>query len=280
MEPTIYIDMVFLVSWGMHGFLLWMAGRIAGFSARKWRLATGGFLSATCYCLWLWVRGTNGGFFLSLFLLGIGLLVSYYPKQGRNWLRLFGGSWAASFLLGGGMQTLFTMTGLQMLMGSGITIQRVYPWWILPWSVFAAYICLKLGANWLQANIVRRKEYCTAAVLWRGKGVEGRMLIDTGNGLKEKGKGVAVVQLSAILPLFTREEQIRILSGDQDWLEGLAYTSLGNPDGRLKGIRAEKLILRFAEESIIHKNIFVGINMEDFTGAYEGLVPPCLLEEE
>ena len=106
------------------------------------------------------------------------------------------------------------------------------------------------------------------------------MLIDTGNGLKEKGKGVAVVQLSAILPLFTREEQIRILSGDQDWLEGLAYTSLGNHDGRLKGIRAEKLILRFAEESIVHKNIIVGINMEDFTGAYEGLVPPCLLEEE
>ena len=60
----------------------------------------------------------------------------------------------------------------------------------------------------------------------------------------------------------------------------MAFTSLGNPDGRLYGIRAEKLILSFGEKQIIHNNIFVGINLDDFTGAYEGLVPPCLVEEE
>ena len=280
MEPTIYIDMVLLTSWGMHSFLLWMAGRIAGFYTGKWRLATGGFLSAVCYCLWLWLRGINGGFFLFLLLLGIGLLTAYYHKQGRNWMRLFIGSFAASFLLGGGMQVLFTMTGLQMLMGNGITIQKVYPWWILPWSVSASYIFLKLSANWLQVNIVRRKEYCTVAVLWRGKGVEGRMLIDTGNGLKEKGRGVAVVQMSAILPLFSEREQVRILSGDMNGLEWVSFASLGNPDGRLWGIPAEKLVLSVGERKIIHENIFLGINMEEFAEAYEGLVPPCLLEEE
>lgn len=119
-----------------------------------------------------------------------------------------------------------------------------------------------------------------AAILWRGRGVEGRMLIDTGNGLRERGRGVAVVESSTLLPLFSKEEQVRILSGDMTGMEWLAFTSLGNPDGRLWGIRAEKLILSFGEERIVHKNIFIGINREEFTGAYEGLVPPCLLEEE
>ena len=280
MEPMIYIDVVFLVSWGMDTFLLWAAGRISGFSAKKWRVALGGFLGALLYCLWLCFFRKNGGFLLSLLLVWSGLLTAYYPKQGRNWLRLWGSALGVSFLMGGGIQMLFTMTQAQRMLGRGMVVPKVYPWWLLPWSVGMAYVFLKLAAKWLQTHIIRRREYCTAAILWRGKGVEGRMLIDTGNGLQEKGRGVAVVQLSAILPLFSKEEQIRLISGNMSGLEWLSFTSLGNPDGRLWGIRGEKLILSFGEKRIIHKNIFVGINMEEFTGAYEGLVPPCLLEEE
>lgn len=280
MEQTLYIDVVFLISFAMDTFLLWAAGRIAGFSSKKCRIFWGGFLSALLFCLWLCFFGKNGGFLLSVLLLGCGLFIAYYPKQGRNWLRLFGSAVAISFLMGGGVNLVFTMTQAQRFFGQGIVIQKAYPWWLLPWSVGMAYVLLKLSGKWLEANIQRRREYCTAKVLFRGKGIEGRMLIDTGNGLQEQGRGVAVVQLSALLPLFSREEQMRILSGNMTGLEWLSFSSLGNPDGRLWGIRAEKLILSFGEERIVHKNIFVGINMEDFTGAYEGLVPPCLLEEE
>ncbi len=280
MEPMIYIDVVFLVSWGMNTFLLWAAGQIAGFSAKKKRVFLGGFLSAVLYCFWLCFFRRNGGFLFSCLLLALGLAVSYYPKQGRNWLRLLGAAIAGSFLMGGGIHMLFTMTQAQRFLGMGIVVQKVYPWWLLPWSVGMAYFLLKLSAGWLEANIIRRKEYCSAAILWRGKGVEGRMLIDTGNGLKRKGQGVAVVQISALLPLFSKEEQVRILSGDMRGLEWMSFTSLGNPDGRLWGICAEKLVLSFGEKHVVHKKIFVGINEVDFTGAYEGLVPPCLLEED
>ena len=182
--------------------------------------------------------------------------------------------------MGGGVNLLFTMTQTQRFFGSGIIIQKNYPWWLLPWAVGIAYAFLKLMGNWLEANIRRRTEYCTATIFWRGKSVEGRMLIDTGNELKEKGRGVAVVQLSALLPLFSKEEQVSLLSGYRKGLEWMAFTSLGNPDGRLWGIRAGKLVLSFGEKKIIQKHIFVGINENDFTGAYEGLVPPCLLKEE
>ena len=280
MEPTIYIDVVFLVSWGMDAFLLWAAGRIAGFSAKKLRILLGGFLAAVVYCCRMYLFGGNGGLLFSILLLGIGLFVSYYPKQGRNWLRLFGSAWAVSFLMGGGIHMFFTMTQVQMVFGRGIVIQKVYPWWLLLWFVGISYVLLKLSAGWIEANIQRKKEYCTAAILWRGRGVEGRMLIDTGNGLKENGRGVAVVELSALFPLFSKEEQLRILSGDMEGLEWLSFTSLGNPQGRLWGFHGEKMVLSFGEKRIIHQNVFIGINRDDFSGAYEGLVPTCLLEEE
>jgi len=276
----VYIDVVFLVSFGMHLFLLWAAGRIAGFTAKKRRLMLGGFLSAGFYCLAICFIGTDGGIFFSLLLMALGLCCSYYPKQGRNWLRLFFSAWAVSFLMGGGINVLFTLTQAQRMFGRGLVVEKSYPWWLLPWAVGMAYALLKWAGKWLEANIQRRKEYCTATILWHGRGIESRMLIDTGNGLKEKGRGVAVMELSALLPLFSREEQVRLLSGEHSGLEWLAFTSLGNPDGKLWGIRAEKLILSYGEKRVIHKNIFVGINENEFSGAYEGLVPPCLIEEE
>lgn len=276
----LYVDVIFFITWGMDAFLLWAAGRIAGFSAKRRRILLGGGLSAALYCLWLCFSGKNGGLLLSVILLAAGLAAAYFPKRGRNWLRLFGCAWAVSFLMGGGVNMLFTLTQAQRLFGRGIVIQKAYPWWLLPWSVGMAYGLLKLGGKWIEANIQRRREICTGAIFWRGRGVECRLLIDTGNGLREKGRGVAVAELAALLPLFSPEEQVRLLSGSREGLEWLSFTSLGNPEGRLWGIRAERLRLGFGEKEIIHKNIFVGISMEDFTGAYEGLVPPCLLEEE
>ena len=275
----LYIDVIFLVSWGMDAFLLWAAGRLAGFLAKKWRIFLGGFLAAAVYCLWLYCFGRNGGLGLSVLLLWVGLFAAYRPKQGRNWLRLFGAAVAVSFLLSGMVSVLFTMTQAQRAFGQGFVIRKSYPWWLLPWSVGMAYVGLKLAAGWIQSHIIRRREYCTAAIFRQGRGVEGRMLIDTGNGLQENGRGVVVAELSLLLPLFSREDQVRLLSGDMEGLEWLPFTSLGNPQGRLWGIRAEKLVLSFGERKIMQKDIFIGINRDGFTGAYEGLIPPCLLEE-
>ncbi|MDO4531447.1 MAG: sigma-E processing peptidase SpoIIGA [Bacillota bacterium] len=276
----VYIDVIFLVTWGMDALLLWMAGRLAGFSAKGWRLFLGGFLSALCYCLWLCLFWESGGFFLSAFLLTMGLFAAYHPKSGRNWLRLWGAGWAASFLLGGGTELLFTFTQSQRLFGQGLVVERTAPWWILPWSMGLSYLALKKAEHWLTANIQRRREYCTFRLLYEGRGIEGRFLIDTGNGLRKEGRGVAVTALSAVLPLFPKGEQVRLLSGRREGLEWLPFTSLGNPEGRLWGIRAEKLLLSYGEKTITHRDIFVGISGEDFTGAYEGIVPPVLLEEE
>lgn len=282
MEPTIYIDVLFFITWGMDTFLLWTAGRIAGFSAKRRRLFLGGLLSALLYCGWLCLFFRNGGLLLSLLLLAVGTAAAYLPKSGRHFLRLLGAGLLASFLLGGGVGVLFTMTQAQRLLGRGLILPKPYPWWLLPWAVVMAYLLLKGGGKWLESHIRRRRDFCTLTVFWRGKRAEGRVLIDTGNGLRqEDGRGVAVLEMAALLPLFTAEESVRILSGEREGLglESLPFTSLGNPDGRLWGLRAEKLVLSFGGKSITHEAIFLGISMEAFTGSYEGLVPPCLLEE-
>lgn len=280
----LYIDVIFAISWGMHSFLLWAAGRVVGTRAKKWRIFCGGALSAGIYCGQICLFMERGGLFSFLFLLTIGLAGAYLPKRGRFFLRLLGSGVLVSFLMGGGMMLLFTLTQAQMWLGHGLVVQKAYPWWLLPWSILLAYFLLKWAAKWLESHIQRRREFCVAEVCWREKHAEGRVLIDTGNGLRQKdGRGVAILELDALLPLFAPEEQIRLLSSSAHWqelgLEVLSFSSLGNAAGNLYGIRAEKLELFFGEKRVVHQNIFVGIAQDAFAGAYEGLVPPCLLEE-
>ena len=119
---------------------------------------------------------------------------------------------------------------------------------------------------------------------WRGKQADARVLIDTGHGLKQAdGRGVLILELAAVLPLFSAEEGIRLLAGEWEKiekLEPLAFGSLGNADGRLWGFYADEVKLYFGEKERNQKTLFVGISKEGFSGAYEGLIPPCFIEEE
>lgn len=283
MEASIYIDVVFLAAWGMDTLLLWAAGRIAGFRAGRLRLCLGGLLSAGLYCGWLCLFRQNGGLLLSLGLLAAGTAAAYCPKSGRHFLRLIGAGLLASFLLGGGLTAVLTFSAGQRLFGQGITLRRGAPWWILPWACLTAYVLLKAGGKWLEAHIVRRQEYCTAMVRRRGRWAEARVLIDTGNGLRQRdGRGVVILELPVLLPLFSAAEGMALLRGERTLrgMEPLAFTSLGNADGRLWGVRMEELRLCYGEKTVTHRDILVGMTTEGFTGAYEGLTPPCLLEEE
>ena len=224
MEPKIYIDIVFPVTWGMDAFLLWMAGRILGLRRKRWRFALGGLFAAVCDCAWLFFLQRSGGALFSLLLLAGGVFIAYTPKSGKIFLRLIGTTLLSSFLLGGGAQLLFTFTQAQRLFGQGLIVEQIYPWWLLPWAVLLAYVLLKLGAGWMETHICRRREFCTAAVFRQGRCAEVRVLIDTGNGLKQADdRGVAILEMQAVLPLFSAEEGVRLLSGGREGLRSAVW---------------------------------------------------------
>ncbi len=282
MEASIYIDIVFFWEFTMDLFLLWATGRIIGFRAKAWRLFLGALLSALCHCLLLvFLFPMNGGFFVSLVLLIIGLSAAYLPKSIKNFTRLFFTALFASFLLGGGLNVLFMSTQAQKLLGSGLILrQKFFPWQYLLWGIALSYVVLKVGAHWIETHIRRRRDFCTVYIRKESRWVEGRCLIDTGNGLKKDGKGVIVMELGVVLPLFSQEDGEKLLLGEKTGLVPVNYTSLGNPEGALWGFVARECKISFGEKTINHKELYIGISFDFFKGGYEGLIPPCLLEED
>lgn len=282
MEASVYIDVVFFCEWIMNLFLLWAAGHISGFSAKKRRLLLGAFLAAFCHCVQLvFFFSYRAKLLQSLGLLLLGLLAAYYPKNFKNLLRLLLSALCASFLLGGGLNVLFATTQMQTAFGEGLILrQKFFPWQYLLWGIAMGYICLKGAARWLEANIRRRRDFCTVYIRRSGKWIEGRTLIDTGNGLKREGRGVIIMEVGTLLPLFSAEEGERMLSREREGLLPADYTSLGNPEGKLWGFIADECKISFGEKMIVHDKLYIGITFRLFTGAYEGLLPPCLIEEE
>ena len=282
MEASIYIDILFFWEFTMDLFLLWATGRISGFRAKAWRLFLGALLAALCHCLLLiFLFPYSGGFFVSLALLLVGLSVAYLPKNIKNYMRLFFTALFTTFLLGGGLNVLFMSTQVQKVLGTGIIFrQKFFPWQYLLWGIAVSYIALKAGAHWIEAHITRRREFCTVYIRKDKKWVEGRCLIDTGNGLKKDGKGVIVMELGTVLPLFSQEDSERLILGERNGLLPINYTSLGNTDGALWGFIARECKICFGEKTIDHKELYIGISFDFFKGGYEGLVPPCLLEED
>ncbi|WP_352399213.1 sigma-E processing peptidase SpoIIGA [Anaerotignum sp.] len=282
MEASIYIDVLFFWEWMMDLFLLWAAGRISGFHAKGWRLFVGAFLSAFCHCLFLLLFFPNNGSILFSFgLIILGLSIAYLPKSLKNFVRLFFTALFASFLLGGGLNVLFMSTQAQKILGNGLILkQRFFPWQYLVWGISVSYILLKMGGKWIEAHIRRRRDFCTVYIRKNGKWAEGRVLIDTGNGLKREGRGVIVMEIGTVLPLFSVEEGEKIMCGARECLVPMHYTSLGNPEGALWGFIADECRICFGEKVLGYKELYIGISFDLFTGAYEGLMPPCLLEED
>lgn len=282
MEASIYIDVLFFCEWVMDFFLLWAAGRIAGFSAKKWRLLLGAFLSAFSHCILVYFFfPLKGGLILSTGLMLLGLVIAYFPKKFRNCLRLLFATYLASFLMGGGLSVLFTTTDAQQFLGNGMRLSvRFFPWQYLLWGILIGYFMLKMGAKWVETHIRRRQDFCTIAIQHLGKQAVCRALIDTGNSLKYEGVGVMILELSTVLPLFSKETQVDFMTGGHTGLLPISFHSLGNPTGGLWGFICEKASLSFGEKVIEFQDIYVGIAFEPFTGAHEGLVPPCLIEEE
>ena len=281
-DAVLYIDVLFFARLTADVFLLWAAGRLADVRVKKSRLFFGGLLSASVSLAYLVWFGKEGGTGLLLLLMILGLFGTYVPRRGRVLLRVFFSEWLTAFLLSGAVTAVLRFPGAQKLWRYGVLSGfPVLPWQILLWSIAVSCILLRAGGKWIEAHLSKRQEYCTFLIRNGTRKAEGRALIDTGNGLRHKdGRGVAVLELSAVLSLFSAEEGGSLLAGDVSLLESIPFASLGNPEGRLWGFRAEEFRLFFGGRQTVHRNIFTGISFDLFSGAYEGIIPTSLSEEE
>ena len=287
MEKVVYIDVIFFCTFAMDLLILLAAGYFCGQPTGKGRLMAGAFLSSLCACAFL-VFGWNR-WFSALLSQSIAVGLAFRPKTFRRFLSLMAALWSASFLFGGGMALLMTATQAQGFLGSGVYWNGPWmPWQLFLWAWAAFYILLCCLRKWMIRHTAQRKLYGRAEVYRGERYCEMTAFFDTGNGLRHRGKAVPIVEFSACLPLFPKETVWRILK-EQEWteeqrkeerIEEIAYSALGVESGRLLLFHVDRLRLWWDGGETTIEDLWVGVSRSPFSGPYQMLTPPALIEEE
>ena len=294
MEVTIYGDIVFLINFFMDFLILWVTAVLGKKKTSKTRLFLGSLFLSLLYC---------GGIilpFLSFFCYGIGgmlllffgILIVFFPKTIKEAIQYFLVANVTAFALGGVAMALFFATGMMHTIANGVVFRvGQFPLKILLTTACFFYILIKIGKNWAETNIINRRLYCDVVIEKKGIKIPLRMLIDTGNGLKDpfSGNDVAIVSFRAIKKLFSKEVQLYFFKTDQNQqnfyeyvlktektltMHLIPFSSLGKENGLLLVFQPEGFEIKGTQKNDVSVGVYCGC----FHGGYDGLLSPELLK--
>ena len=294
MEVTIYGDIIFFINFFMDFLILWVTAVFAKKKISKARIILGSLFLSLLYC---------GGIvfpFLSFFcygiggmvLLALGIWIVFFPKNIKEALQYFLTANVTAFALGGTAMALFFATGMLHMLGNGMVFRLGhFPLKILLSASCFFYILIKMAKNWTEANVINARSYCNVVIEKKGVKIPLRMLIDTGNGLKDpfSGNAVAIVSFQAIKKLFSKEVQLYFLKTYQNQhnfyeyalktektlaMHLIPFSSLGKENGLLLVFQPESFVIKGNQK----KDVSVGVYCGCFHGGYDGLLSPELLK--
>ncbi|HHY38277.1 MAG TPA: sigma-E processing peptidase SpoIIGA [Clostridia bacterium] len=299
----LYADVYFAVNFTMNWALLWLAGRLLGERTPVWRglaAASAGaayallllvpnafvFLSPVAKVLFSFfmvaiafgprsirqlLRQSAYFFMVALATAGAFMAMEAFAPQGEN-----AGLGNLAFLEGARRSaqaaSWMFLAGAKELSATASAYPTV-PWWFLLAAV--AMAGSTLGIVWLESRLsmrtVKDREVYDARISMGDHIITARLLLDTGNGLKDPYTGTPVVvvdpsRLNGVLPtglllalrgaasagisgakrrITTMSEWIEGIVSDQPWmltrLRLIPFTGVNGEKGMLVGLRADAL---------------------------------------
>lgn len=253
MQYVWYIDIYFLVNFGMDFLLLRLLGKLLMIPVPFGRLILGAGIGAlgSCVAVMLW------SFPASLSTGAIGLLtvaamlwISFQPKTLRSFVKTLLLFFMEVFCIGGLMEAIYQHTD------AGYYLAWILQGRFLEGMPFFTAVFLVLGAwfgfRFLWLNLTElRKERRHLYQIWltAGKVCVGTVgYLDTGNCLQEPGTGLPVHIVSEIL--------WNSLKTPESGTVQIPFHTIGNPWGVMEGMRIDILEIR---EETGEKKILSGV---------------------
>ena len=288
---TIYLDVVLLENLIMNGIIVYVTAIITKTKIKHIRILLASLIGAI-YSILSYISKFPifSNIFVKILLSIIMVYIAYDPKEikilGKELLLFY----LTSFLFGGvAFAMIYIIKPQEILMKDGLFL-GTYPLKTVFLGAIIASIILITGFKVVKSKISKKDMYCKITINLEGKEKDINVMIDTGNLLKEPISGMPVIvvehtQLYDIIPKEILNNLEKILGGDLNnipeeiknkyltKLKVIPYSSLGNQNGMLLGIKAEKVVIH-KEQEIVKKDIIIGIYNKSLTkrGEYNGLI--------
>ncbi|MCM1495021.1 MAG: sigma-E processing peptidase SpoIIGA [Bacteroides sp.] len=301
MKYTIYLDVLFLINFGMDFLIIWLTGRLCGQRASWWRYLISPLAGSTLLILLTWLPIP----FPWMYYIGsygmIGMIMcclAFRPTGIWQGLKCYGCQLMITFLLGGIMNWLYFSTPLgewcvHSLGGQGLQLRELFLLVLLSGGIIAV-----LTTGFRQLRREQGQETYQISLYFEGHNIYGTGFVDTGNFLKDplSRRPVAVVSadwLSPVLPdAYRRLVTVYLETGRIDYdriaeeklqkARWIPFQAIGEQQGELLGLQCEKMILRRNNVCMTRRNVIIGISPTPIASheRYQMLLHREMIEQE
>lgn len=296
--------MVFLINFIMDFFVLWAAAKLGRLVTTFKRLCLGAFIGAL-YAVLIFLPGFSitTTFLAKVICSLVMVFTSFGFYNFRRFLKSAAYFYLVSFIMGGavlGSMFLFDDSVLLLETWNGIAVNVIN--FKTAWLLVGLIIAIILGfwgASYIRRNLQQGPWLVKAYLELFGHVIETEALVDTGNQLNDpiskepvmivEHKKLAIILPPQLVTLFNKKEkptlneQIETLT-DPEWstrIRLIPFSSLGNQNGMLLGIKPEKVLIQDGNKTYCNKRVILGIYHRKLCpeGTYQALVHPDMLND-
>lgn len=283
MVQVIYGDVLLLIDFCIDFFVLYTTGIFLRRSIKAVCITAAALIGGIYSVAEVFINGNDViDFFISI---AVGLLMCYISFGSYKFIKTVFVFFGTAAMIGGIMFAVYFFLGSYHYSIFGN--MRGYAYSHIPLWLFVLLAILSLAISWMFSHIGRErgeKKEINAKVFRGGKSVTVRLLLDSGNLVKEpiSGKNVVIIDIKAAEKLFSMDEYIALLNGESEFLLKRRFRIISAYG--IEGVKRtyfaflpEKLIL-FDENNEYECDAYIAVfNAADFFEKNDGIANPVII---
>lgn len=301
MRYRIYLDILFLINFGMDAWILWLTGKLCRKHPVWWRQLIAALAGAFLVTILVWIPAPKAWIYTVLGYGVTGLFMcwlAFSPHSVWEMVKSYLCMLGVTFLLGGIMNWLYLETGLgtyikKLCTENGLGLRGLTILVIASGAIFGI-----LGTGAASIREEWQNPYYQVILCWKDNRIQGRGLLDTGNFLIDpiSHRPVILAEAKWFRTLLSQDYESlvqtyldtgridydliaeRALSG----IRWIPYRSVGKEQGELLGIICDAMIIKQKHLESIHRNVVIAISPTPLSGdgRYQLLLQKKIIEWE
>jgi stage II sporulation protein GA (sporulation sigma-E factor processing peptidase) len=302
--PVIYLDVIWLINFGLDGFIL----LVTAFLARRrifWLRTIGASAIGASYALFLFFPAMSAmlTFVCKLLFSASMVWVAFKPKGILEWGKMIGLFYLASFLTGGAAYAVNTFFG-QVSLPNGLVLVSGQAVWLQQATFVLILLSLPIvywfgKTAWNRLALLRQREQnlMEVTILLGDRSVEFLGLLDTGNALTDPLSRLPVTVAdwelfrdwlpASLTEGFEKSSDISVALGeiglDRAWetrFRLVPYRGVGGAMGMLLAFQPDVVLVQ--EGEVVHecRRVLIGLNPKPLAGdgSYRAILHPAMTE--
>ena len=277
----VYLDIIFFENVLMNYIIIFTTGMILKneFKRRNVLLASciGAIYSILMY---LNILKITSNFIMKIVLSIVIIKIAFNPKKRKTFFKNLLMFYLVSFIFGGCIFALMYIVKPQYIQIRNGVFVGTYPIKIAIAGGIVAYVVTQISFKMIKTKINKKDMIYTLEIFYKEKSIQIHGMLDTGNLLKDPitGTPVIIVQKDKLLNLFSQNilnNIEKILGGDVKFtideeeifskVRILPFSSIGNENGMLVGIKVDYINILIDETSKKMKDVIIGIYNKKIT---------------